>query len=223
MRAAPVTLARPVVVLGGYRTPWLTGERLAARIASLTSGRRGDFLAVAYASSHSVEDAAARAKRAIERWQDARGANGASAAFDRGFDVVGVSMGGIVGRLLAAGGVPVRRLFTLGTPHRGALMAGRVAPDPAARAMRRGSALLASLDGALAGGALEIVPYARVYDGMVGATNAAPVGMHPLWRRGPRWLAHLTITRDDAFTLDIARRLRGEAPIATPGGPAPRD
>lgn len=219
MRADPAPLARPVVVLGGYRTPWLTGERLAARLASLTSGRREDYLAVAYASAHRVEDAAARAKRAIEGWQDARGAGGAGA----GIDVVGISMGGIVGRLLAAGGVPVRRLFTLGTPHRGALMAGRIAPDPAARSMRRGSALLASLDGALAGGTLEIVPYARVYDGMVGATNAAPVGMHPLWRRGPRWLAHLTITRDDAFALDIARRLRGEAPIATPGGPAPRD
>ncbi len=223
MRADPAPLARPVVVLGGYRTPWLTGERLAARLASLTSGRRDDFLSVAYATAHRVEDAAARAKGAIGRWQSQRGEDGADGAPDQGFDVVGISMGGIVGRMLAAGGMPVRRLFTLATPHRGALLAGRIAPDPAARALRRGSALLASLDDALAGNTVEIVPYARLYDGMVGATNAAPMGSHPLWRRGPRWLAHLTITSDDAFVVDIARRLRGEAPIATPGGPAPRD
>lgn len=218
MRAAPAPLARPVVVLGGYRTPWLSGALLARRIASLTSGRTGDVLAVSYASAHRIEDATERSRRAIEAWLGARAPDTSDSV-----DIVGVSMGGIVGRALAAAGTPVRRLFTIGTPHRGATLAALVAPDPAARAMRPGSAFLASLDEALARRPIEITPYARLFDGMVGATNAAPHGMDPLWRRGPRWLAHLTITSDDAFVADIARRLRGEAPLLTANGPAPRD
>lgn len=223
-------LARPLVVLGGWRTPHWTCATLARRLAMQTDSGAGGALPVSFFTAHRIEDAAERAASAIlERWPAPEGGR-------LEVDAVGISMGGIVGRLLAAmcaGAIrspngtapPIRvvRLFTIGTPHRGARLARLIAPDPAARQMRAGSDFLRRLDEALPASGLEVIPYARLHDGMVGARNASPPGMDPLWRRGPRLLAHLTITRDEAFTRDIARRLKGEATTWETSGPAPHD
>src|SRR6185369_10092730 len=82
-------------------------------------------------------------------------------------DVVGVSMGGLVARWAAlppadrfregaahnpgATGkrLRIRNLYTLGTPHRGAILANLIAPDPIARDMRAGSGFLRTLDARL--------------------------------------------------------------------------
>ncbi len=228
LRAAPVALARPVVVLGGWRTPHVSARALADRLCSLTSGRREDFVALSFLRASRVEEAAAKASREIERVFGA-GADGRT----REMDVVGVSMGGLVGRAIECGAfgrwgegvrrVEVKRLFTLATPHRGARMARIAAPDGAARSMRAGSGFLARLDVALRASEMEVVAYARTRDGMVGATNAAPWGMDPMWVDGPRALSHLTITQEWRFVLDVARRLRGEGAWVRSEGPAPRD
>lgn len=228
LRESPVALQRPVGVLGGWRTPHLTARTLADRLCALTSGRIEDFVAVSFLRAWRVEEAAAKASRAIES-----AFGGGDEGWTREVDVVGVSMGGLVGRTMEAGAfgrwgegakrVRVRRLFTLATPHRGARMARLAAPDGAARSMRPGSAFLSRLDDALRASDMELVPYARTRDGMVGATNAAPWGMDPVWLEGPRALSHLTITQEWRFVIDVARRLRGEGAWVRSEGPAPRD
>lgn len=228
MAADPTPLARPVVVLGGWRSPFWQAANMARRIAGVTSADPSDVLAIAYFRAGRIGHAARLVCEAVAaRWP--------SAAAERTVevDVVGVSMGGLVARAAAAGmtdgGEPatprlcIRRLFTLGTPHRGARLAMFVAPDPAARDMRPGSAYLAALDEAAAAADYELIPYARTRDGWVGATRTAPPGAHPIWTEGPVWLSHMTITWDDRILVDIARRLRGEPPLARGGSPPPTD
>ena len=156
-------------------------------------------------------------------------------------DVVGISMGGLVARLAAlppgarAGfgidaslpRLDVRRLFTLATPHRGAKLAGVVAMDSSARDMKPGSAFLRRLDGAEREGGgreYELVCYARLRDVWVGARNTAPPGMDPIWAPTPTHdLAHMLVSRDRRILLDVARRLRGEAPVALEACAPPGD
>lgn len=148
-------------------------------------------------------------------------------------------MGGLVARLAALApearepfGIPtelprlnIARLFTLATPHRGASLAGIVALDAAARDMKPGSPFLRDLDAAEPDPRLyEMVCYARLRDAWVGATNTAPPGTNPIWVPTPaRNLAHLTVSRDRRILLDIARRLRGEPPLALEPSPPPRN
>lgn len=228
LRDHPCPLERPVAVLGGWRTPHISARALADRLCALTSGNRTDFVALSFLRASRVEEAAGRAAREIER---AFGAGKDDRT--REVDVVGVSMGGLVGRTVEAGlfgrwgerakRVRVRRLFTLATPHRGARLARLAAPDGAARSMRPGSPFLERLDEALRASEMLVIPYARTRDGMVGATNAAPWGMDPLWLEGPRVMSHLTITQEWRFVIDVARRLRGEEGWVRSTGPAPRD
>ncbi len=223
-----MALERPVAVLGGWRTPHVTARALADRLCALTSGRPEDFVALSFLRASRVEEAAARASREIDRVFGA-----GEPGWTREVDVVGVSMGGLVGRTIEASAfgrwgegakrVRVRRLFTLATPHRGARMARIAAPDGSARSMRPGSAFLARLDDALLASDMELIPYARTRDGMVGATNAAPWGMDPVWLQGPRALSHLTITQEWRFVIDVARRLRADGAWVRSTGPAPRD
>jgi hypothetical protein len=119
----------------------------------------------------------------------------------------------------------IRTLFTLATPHRGALLAGLVRPDRAARQMRPGADTLNRLH-RLSGG-YELVPYAMLRDWWVGSTRAAPDGHVPIWvdpqTAGERFASHFAINRQPLIVADIARRLRGEDPLARPGPPPPVD
>ena len=151
----------------------------------------------------------------------------------REVDVVAVSMGGVVARFAAnplpgAAGKRLRvaRLFTISSPHRGAQMAalpallGRKQLD-----MRQGSPFLSDLARREAEGtAYQLVPYARLGDVIVGARNAAPAGVTPLWLPSlPLEPAHLGSSNDPRIVADIARRLRGESPLATdPRQPLPK-
>ena len=58
----------------------------------------------------------------------------------------------------------VRRIFTLGTPHRGAILADRIALDSAARDLRPGSEFLHRLDEALPHAGYELLCYAHTND-----------------------------------------------------------
>jgi pimeloyl-ACP methyl ester carboxylesterase len=163
-------------------------------------------LAVSFTLVGSIEAAAAKVVERVSRRFP--GGNGGETVE---VDVVGTSMGGLVARLAAIpeGGRPrlrIARLFTLGTPHRGAAIAQRIAVDESSRSMRSGSELLRRLDAALPGD----------------ARNTAPVGREPFWVPGPLLLSHHTITNDRLIVCDIARRIRGEAPFATRATPPPR-
>jgi pimeloyl-ACP methyl ester carboxylesterase len=226
MAANQRPLQRPVVLLSGWRSSAPAVNSLARRLCELTSGRPGDFFTVSYPLVSNLEKAVEIAARAIGvRFPG--GAPGATAELD----VVGISMGGLVARAAAmepsrARARPrleISRLFTLATPHRGARLAARFGVDKAARDMRAGSAYLARLDEHLRTATYELVCYARLGDVMVGSTNAAPPGRDPIWVPSAMMLSHLTIAGDTAIAADIARRLRGEAPLAREDGPAPRD
>ncbi|MGP1310337.1 MAG: esterase/lipase family protein [Phycisphaerales bacterium] len=230
LRANPVPLARPVVVVSGWRAPGMASRMTANRLAATTSHDTRDFIPVSLFDAASIAHAATSIIRAVdaERPADAEGA--------AEVDVVAISMGGLATRLAAAPRdalgdlaqrlpdrpLRVARLFTLATPHQGASLAEVVAPDACSRDMRPGSEFLRTLDRALERNPIDIVPYARLRDGMVGAQNAAPPNTNPLWVDGPPALAHLAITTDKRIMLDIALRLRGETPIASPGSPPPR-
>lgn len=220
MTADPRPLQRPVAVLSGYRSWWAMAHELRWRLIERTSQRPQDIIAVSYIDLGDIDAAAARALRAI------RAAFPPSAVPD-GIDLVGISMGGLVARRLASGAVgeppPVRRIFTLASPHRGALLAERIAPDPAARAMRPGSAFLQSLDAAWPQRRYDLIPYAVLNDTWVGATRSAPPDTLPIWTPGTRILSHFCVSKVPGITADIARRLRTEPLLAAPATPPPHD
>ena len=142
-------------------------------------------------------------------------------------------MGGLVARHAWAWGkrsdgserkrLRMARLFTIGTPHRGAELAQSLTPDRQARQMRAGSEFLEALDRADAERDFEMICYARTKDAIVGALRTAPEGETPYWVHGPWLLSHLTVARDWRINVDIARRLRGEAPFALETSEPPRN
>src|SRR5262249_28819714 len=148
----------------------------------------------------------------------------------QGMDVIGISLGGLVAR---ASAIPfpsdaepalnIIRLFTLCTPHRGALAAEHVRLDDSLRKMRAGSGFLAVLNAALPAARYELIPYARTKDIFGGATRSAPPNQEPIWFEGPPLVAHHLAMFDKRIQIDIARRLRGEPSIAPAPSRPPRD
>lgn len=222
MARTPTRLERPVLVLAGYRAWPLMANTLRGQLIRLTSGEPRDILAVSYTNRGRFEDALSVARRRIAAWrlEVARGHGEV--------DIVGISMGGLVARALASdtfGGPPLNatRVFTLATPHGGARLADRIAPEPAARGMRAGSDLLGSLDAAWSQRGYELTPYAVLNDTWVGATRTTPPGLDPIWTPGSHLLSHFTVSEVPGIMADIARRLRGEPPLAGEACPPPHD
>jgi hypothetical protein len=148
------------------------------------------------------------------------------------FDIVAVSMGGLVARAAILDGhggkrLAARRVFTLATPHRGAKLARWIRLDGACRDMQPGSPFLRELDArehGAGGRPYEMVCYARLGDRWVGSTNAAPPGMDPIWVPAIRGTpSHLMVSTDARIIDDIARRMLGMDPVLRANGPPPRD
>lgn len=220
MMDLPRDAPRPIISLSGWRALRFPAQLLASRLRRLVGN--AETLAVSFTMVGSIEAAAAKVvERVSQRFPSA------SRGETVEVDVVGTSMGGLVARLAAIPeiGRPrlrIARLFTLGTPHRGAAIAQRIAVDASSRSMRGGSELLRRLDAALPGAGFELICYARLRDSWVDARNTAPVGREPFWVPGPLLLSHHTITNDRLIVCDIARRIRGEAPLATRATAPPR-
>ncbi len=226
LRASPKPLPRPVLIFSGYRVPGLFGGQLATRLSRLTTGNLDDFRLFAYPWAGNLESLVNLLAKKVGREYGLIDPQTSIPV-----DVVGISMGGILGRLAAAcqrnrpSGVPrldIRRLFTIATPHRGAPLALTIHIDQAARDMQPGSAFLKHLDEMNRADDFELVPYASLNDRTVGATNTSPPGSHPIWLPGTPRFAHTTVTMHPAIALDIALRLRGETPIGQPS-PVPHD
>lgn len=225
MQAAPKSLARPVVVLGGILDPGLIAQTLATHLRRITGEQR--IIAVAFPASMTFEACRAKVIDRVER---------AFASTDPDWttevDVVAISMGGIVARFAAletdTARRPARRLrianlFTISTPHRGAKFAVLPTFDRRRIDMRSGSDLLQRLDAALPAARYTVYPYVRLGDFIVGAANAAPPGSTAWWLpNAPFALAHSGAYSDPRIVTDIARRLRGEQPWTTsPPAPLP--
>lgn len=224
MRAEPVGVARPVLVLGGYRSPMPIAKGLAGRICELTGASRDEVVDLSYIFSDTVEGPARRAVELVE----ARFPSD-DPEWTTEVDVVAISMGGLVARLAASdpelrgepGGkrLKVHTLYSLASPHQGAILADWIRLDSASRSMRPGSAFLARLDEAFAGCGYEVVPYAVLRDTWVGARHASPVGMEPIWVPGRVMLSHHLVSFNKRIQADVARRLRGEGPLGMPSEP----
>jgi hypothetical protein len=115
----------------------------------------------------------------------------------------------------------IARLFTLSTPHQGAVLAVLPTFHKLHLQMRHGSQFLCDLDDCEKDAAYPIYPYVRLYDGWVGESNAAPAGRTAWWVPTPPFQgAHSGVVTDPRIIADIGRRLRGEAPF-TQDPPAP--
>jgi pimeloyl-ACP methyl ester carboxylesterase len=140
-------------------------------------------------------------------------------------DVIGFSMGGLVARSLAdpATGdrhLRIARLYTVSTPHLGAIMAGGAVFSSQSRDMIPGSTFLTYLNNEVEID-YELVPYGRLCDTMVGVRNTAPPGYTPWWVSAPAFQdSHINAIGDPRILADITLRLRGETP-ATISPPAP--
>ncbi len=219
MRASPQPLHRPVVILGGWHSPGIANWGVGSLLWPCTSGRRDDFLSITYPWRLRLRSAAGAAHRQI--------ASAGLAGSD--IDLIGISMGGLLARALAGnvfglGPLRVRRVFTIASPHRGATIARVVFPDPAAWDMRPGSKFLARLNEAAV--PYELHCYGALRDWWISAGNTAPPGIHPHWVDvAPglgRLCTHFAINREKRVIVDIARRLRGEEPVAKEAGCVPR-
>lgn len=225
MRAMPVPLARPVIILSGWRDPGLACNALRGELEKLTPDR--PILALGFAAQMSFDDCRSRVIDAVERQFPCD-----DPAWTTQVDVVAVSMGGLVARYAAAnptqerpGGKRLRiaRLFTYATPHQGSQWAEAGLGGSLEQDMRPGSAFLAHLDRERAGSGFELYCYGRTRDWVVGIDRTAPPG-ETAWRVEAPALegGHLTVFSDDRILADIARRLRGERPFSVDAGPARR-
>lgn len=230
-------LARPVVVLNGYRGLPSLANRIARKLREMTSGDRADLLPISYTLDTDFDRIAAEVVRRVDaRWPSADPDQTVEV------DVVGISMGGLVARWAAlppaqrfrgAASTPpgkatgkrlrIAHLFTISTPHRGAGFCDSLAPDAAARDMRRGSPFLGVLDAALPSAPYELVCYGQLRDHLVGATRCAPEGRQPIWTSGTFLFSHFKAGDNPLFLADIARRLRREPALLEPGPPPPCD
>lgn len=223
----PQPLERPVIVAAGLFDAGMDVQKIAATLRGVVA--RGDRDKIASASFVSLTTGTFDGCRdhLIDKVERAWGVTGGDETIE--VDVIGFSMGGLVARYAAMprtdGGrrLAIRRLFTISTPHRGARMAGVPTFDRRTIDMRAGSAFLASLDDALPDAAYTMYSYTRLGDWIVGAENAAPAGQTAWWvPTPPLALAHVGAATDPRIMADIARRLRGEPPLATdPPAPLP--
>ena len=217
LRANPVKLSRPVVILSGYHTPVQVAWWLRVQLTRLTSGDAADFATVSYPTQTRIEHAAERCLASLgRRWKKLPD-----------IDAVGISMGGLVARYAALapdrrthpsreitsspGRLPVARLFTFATPHQGSIRAAKIAPDDAARDMKPGSAFLDALNAHQRD--YPVICYVHRGDNFVAPPAAAPPGQTAFTADGSRLMSHFTTAHNPWFLADLARRLRGETPL----------
>ena len=224
MRSNPKQLDRPLVVLSGFCDPGIASSHLRSEFRRLTGDDR--VIGVSFLFCGDFDACRRQVIAAVDKAFPSD-----DPLWTTEVDVVGVSMGGLVGRYAA---VPtlnqpegrrlrVARLFTISTPHRGAALAGLPTIDRLQIDMRAGSRFLRDLDAAYEGGGYELFPYVRLSDVPVGPPNAAPRGRTAWWVSNlPLQDSHMGAPTDPRIVADIARRLRGEAPFTTdPPAPLP--
>src|SRR5688572_28186711 len=221
MAADPKPLERPVVVLGGYHDVAIGNATFLGKFREAMRDDR--VVAVTYPFSGSFDDCRRDVIAKVEKKFPS-----ADAGETVEVDVIGLSMGGIVARYSALERpgekrLRIKRLFTISSPHRGAVRAALPAMSQLHRDLRSESDFLGELEAteqAAGGRDYEIIPYVRLGDWIVGAGYAAPLDQPAAyWVANPPFQsAHWGAPLDSRIVADIARRLRGETPFtsATP-------
>lgn len=207
-------LERPVVVLGGYHDIGIGPAAFVGRLRDAVGDER--MISVVYPFSCSFDDCRRTVIRAVEKRFPSE-----DAAETVEVDVTGLSMGGIVARHAAIERpgekrLRIKRLFTVSTPHRGAVRASLPTVHQIHRDLRSGSPFLRALYAAEGDDRdYEIIPYVRLGDWIVGPENAAPRDAAAAYwvPNPPLQSAHWGAPLDPRIVADIARRLRGERPF----------
>jgi pimeloyl-ACP methyl ester carboxylesterase len=215
-------LPRPLVIVTGFMDPGLSAIVMKASFHSLFDDRR--IIAVTLAECCSFEQCRKKVIAAVDREFPTN-----DPKWTTEVDVIGYSMGGVVSRYAALGppGEPARRLhmanfFSISAPNLGAASAQRLPLlHPLQKDMRPGSEFLNRLNAAEP--AYAGYAYIRLGDDTIGEANGALPGRGVWWVSTPPFSpAHSHAHADPRILADIARRLRGEAPLATePATPVP--
>ncbi len=221
MARNPRPLTRPVLILGGYMDIGFSTVRLESQLRRATGDKR--FFIITFTDCGSLEECS---RHLVEKVQ--QHLPNSDPRWTTRVDVVAVSMGGLAARYAAVPGVVPRRLrmarlFTIASPHRGAMLADLVAIDRVAQQMKPGSDVLRQVNSPANLRTCQVIPYVWTSDVTVGAGNAAPPGQTPWWLP-PKALQnpHVGAIHDVRIIADIARRLRNEKPYTTePAAPLP--
>jgi pimeloyl-ACP methyl ester carboxylesterase len=222
MKKDPQPLERPLVILSGWRDPGMGGWWLSEQYNDFFDDDR--ILIIAYSSAKNMDAARAKVIAEVDKAYPTDDPDRTVAV-----DVIGISLGGLVGRYAAmparddpdARRLNVVRLFTLASPHRGAIVAEMDTPDEFGKELRPGSEFIEWINATDTDPDLELFAYVRLGDDIVGVEEAAPAGVDPWWLDNPPFEhAHIGGTLDKRFMAEIVRRLRNEPAYTTPP-PAP--
>ena len=216
MRAAPVLLRRPLVIIGGIMDPNVSPPLYRMWFERVT--RESHVITVSVGWCGSFDACRRKVIDAVEKEYPSN-----DPGWTTEVDVVGASLGGLVARFAAAPSndasnprrLRIARLFSISSPHSGAILARYVALIQLHRDLQPGSTFLKTVARFDAEAEYELYPYVRLNDQIVGERFSAPPGVTPLWLPNPRWMpSHLGAMCDERILADIARRLRGETPLS---------
>lgn len=215
------SLERPLLLLSGYADPGLAPEFLTTQFSDIFAEDR--MIGMNFYTALTMDECR---ERVIERTHSAFPSTDPNQTVL--VDVIAHSMGGLVSRYAAMDipGKPrlrIARLFTIATPHQGALISIAPSLDLRVEAMRAGSDFLQTLDDAFSKRDYEMICYTRLGDVIVAPKAAAPPD-YPLWwvPNLPLTASHLDAPGDPRILLDIVRRLRNQKPITVePAPPLP--
>ncbi|WP_432799026.1 esterase/lipase family protein [Poriferisphaera sp. WC338] len=227
MEDNPVSLKRPVIILGGWGDPGFAPASMAKKIHKAT-GENDDIITVNYFLTSSFDESARNTVKQVEKQFPSNDPDQTVEV-----DVIGFSMGGLVARYAA---IPpkdvgpnahtkrlnIKNLYTVSTPHQGARFAFLAAWfDSSARDMKPNSIFLEKLDEDLKqNNRYTMIPYTRLEDMTVGEHNTYPKGYNVIWvDNRPFQAAHGGAAGDRRIIADIARRLRHEQPLAAADQP----
>ncbi len=221
---APKKLDRPLVIIGGIFDPGFGPHGLRRELNWLTPDRR--IVIVPMGECLSFE----QCRRKVVHAVDLAFPN-ADLTETVEVDVIGESMGGLVARYAAlpvgeghARRLHIARLFTISSPLSGAYMAEKLpAIYPLFKPLRPNSDLVKEVNARSLD--YPIYSYVRLGDLPVGVSNAAVPGRVAWWLPTPPLTTpHVGAFWDPRIVADIARRLRGETPLASdPPAPLPVD
>ena len=216
MQEQPRGLDRPLIVLGGIFDAGAGARDIADQIREIAS-LDSPIISVAFSRAYTFDECAARVIETVENTWPSDDLHQTIEV-----DVVASSMGGLVARHAArqppdeSGRKRLRiaRLFTISTPHCGAVSSFNHPADQRISDMRPGSRFIQELNSMP--GDYELYCYVLLNDGVVGEDYAAPPGCNPWWLANEPLTSSHTKANDDVRILaDIARRLRGEPPFST--------
>ncbi len=211
MQDSPIALPRPVVFLAGIGDLSISSGAMEEAILPTFIGPSAELN---FFNEFTFDGARQKALREVAEQL------GTDVDHIPEVDVIAFSMGGLVARFAAIPDengrrLPIRRLYTVSTPHEGARLAGVPFGIPQGEDMCPTSEFLERLRQARR--EYELVCYTRLDDVTVGEEFAAPDG-EPLWwvpTPSGEW-SHMAAFEDPRILADIARRLRGETPWTKP-------